>query len=201
VSYIQAVVLVALLIPVRRPGPTDHVFFYRNQPLCKGLLHDRMKAAGLRVGVHVYPHRLRHTCATQLLNAGCRVTSLQKFLGHKTLKATMIYAKVHDRTVADDYFAAMEVVEQRLDVSPPEEDSPAEPVPAPERQALLVIADQLAEPELSQEARLVLAAQIRHVLTRMGLGLKGEKGEDDFGKRQQARPPPSSSLGGNLSVT
>jgi site-specific recombinase XerD len=202
--YLTATVITALqaYLAVRGPGPTDHVFFYRNQPLCKDLVRGRIKAAGLRVGVKVYPHRLRHTCATQLLNAGCRVTSLQKFLGHKTLKATMIYAKVHDRTVADDYFAAMEEVEKRLDVSPSEAEPPAEaePVPEPERQALLVIAEQLAEPELSQEVRLVLAAQIRQVLTGMGLELKGEKGEDDFGKRQQARPPPSSG-GGKLSLT
>ena len=111
----------------------------------------------------------------------------------------MGYARVHDRTVADDYFAAMEEVEKRLDVSPLEAETPVnvEPVPEPERQALLVIAEQLAEPELAQEVRLVLAAQIRQVLTGMGLGLKGEKGEDAFGKRQQARPPPSSG-GGSL---
>jgi hypothetical protein len=30
------------------------------------------------------------------LNAGCRVTSIQKFLGHKRLNSTMIYARVHD---------------------------------------------------------------------------------------------------------
>lgn len=204
--YLTHTALAALQAYLERrgPGPTDHVFFYRNQPLCKGLLHARMKAAGLRVGVHVYPHRLRHTCATQLLNAGCRVTSLQKFLGHKSLQTTMGYAKVHDRTVADDYFAAMEVVEQRLDVSPPEEETPVEPMTEPERQVLLVIADQLAEPELSQELRLVLAAQIRQVLTGIGLGLKGEGEENDFGKRQRpnsrwaARPPPSS--GGGIPV-
>jgi hypothetical protein len=156
---------------------TDHVFLYRNQPLSKDLVRGRIKAAGLRVGVKVYPHCLCHTCATQLLNAGCRVTSLQKFLGHKTLKATMVYAKVHAHTVADDYFAAMEVVEQRLDVSasdeasplnprgaPPEVTTPAEPVPEPERQALLVIAEQLAEPELPESVRLALVTQLLMVL-------------------------------------
>jgi integrase/recombinase XerD len=99
-------------------GPIDHLFLYRNEPLCKDLVRDRVQAAGERAGVKVYPHRLRHTCATQLLNAGCRVTSIQKFLGHKRLNSTMIYARVHDRTVADDYYAAMDRIEQRLDVSP-----------------------------------------------------------------------------------
>mgnify|MGYP001817360064 CR=1 FL=1 len=49
----------------------------------------------------------------QLLNAGCRVTSIQKLLGHQRLNSTMIYARVHDRTVAKGYYAAMEVVEKR----------------------------------------------------------------------------------------
>jgi len=59
-----------------------------------------------------------NTCATQLLNAGCRVTSIQRLLGHKELNTTMIYARAHDQTVADDYFAAMERVEQRLEIAP-----------------------------------------------------------------------------------
>ena len=68
-------------LAVRGSGPTEHVFLYRNQALCKDLIHGRLKACGERLGVPVYPHRLRHTCATQLLNAGCRITSIQRFLG------------------------------------------------------------------------------------------------------------------------
>jgi hypothetical protein len=64
--------------------------------------------------VKVRAHRLRHTAATQLLNAGCPVTSIQKFLGHKKLNTTMIYARALDQTVAEDYFKAMEQVEQQL---------------------------------------------------------------------------------------
>jgi integrase/recombinase XerD len=99
---------------VRGLGPTDHVFLYRNQPVCKDLIRSRLKAAGRRVGVKVNPHCLRHTAATQLLNAGCRVTSIQKLLGHKSLNTTMTYARVHDRTVAEDYYMAMEEVETRV---------------------------------------------------------------------------------------
>jgi len=87
---------------VRGPGPTDHVFLYRNQPVCKDLIRSRLKAAGSRVGVKVSPHRLRHTMATQLVNVGCRVTSLQKFLRHKELSTTHVYARVHDQIVTDD---------------------------------------------------------------------------------------------------
>lgn len=104
-------------LAVRGPGPTDHVLLYRNQPLGKDLIRGRLKAAGERAGVYVYAHRLRHTAATQLLNAGCPVTSIQKFLGHKKLNSTMIYARAHDKTVEEDYFAAMQRIEQRLELA------------------------------------------------------------------------------------
>jgi hypothetical protein len=54
------------------------------------------------------------SCATQLLNAGCRVTSIQKYLGYKKLNTTMIYARVLDKTMANDYFKAMRQIEQQL---------------------------------------------------------------------------------------
>jgi site-specific recombinase XerD len=84
-------------LAVRGPGSGDHVFLFRNAPLGKCLVHRRISAAGVRVGVKVYPHKLRHTTATQLLNAGCRITSIQRFLGHKKLNTTMIYARAHDQ--------------------------------------------------------------------------------------------------------
>lgn len=59
----------------------------------------------------VSPHALRHTLATQLLTAGCKVTSIQKLMGHRRLNSTMIYARVHDHTVAEDYYAAMGRIE------------------------------------------------------------------------------------------
>ena len=151
-------------LEVRGPGPTDHVFLFRNQPLCKDLLRDRVQAAGKRVGVKVSPHRLRHTAATQLLNAGCPVTSIQKFLGHKNLNTTMGYARAHDKTVEADYFAAMSRIEQRLALA----GSPrpmADPVSEGERSQLLALTERLAEPELSLEERLTIVSEIRGLLS------------------------------------
>ena len=98
----------------RGQAHTDHVFIFRHLALRKGFIHYRLKLAGERTGVKVSAHRLRHTCATQLVNAGCRITTIQALLGHRRLNATMVYARVHDRTVAEDYYAAMTVVERRL---------------------------------------------------------------------------------------
>jgi hypothetical protein len=150
-------------LPLRGEGPTDHVFLYRNQPLSKDLIHGRLKAAGQRAGVDVHAHRLRHTCATQLLNAGCPVTSIQKILGHQKLNTTMIYARAYDQTVEADYFAAMSRVEQRLQVSPePEIDEL--PVGGAERMQILTLVEQLASPEAEPEQRLSLFEQIRSLL-------------------------------------
>lgn len=85
-------------------------------PLAKDLIGARLKAVGDRVDAKAQTHRHRHTAATQLLNTGCRITSIQKFLGHKDLSTTIIYARVHEKTVADDYFAAMERVKRRLEL-------------------------------------------------------------------------------------
>jgi hypothetical protein len=115
------------------------------------------------VVVKVHPHRLRHTSATQFLNAGCRITSIQKFLGHKELNITSIYARVHDQTVADDYYAAMSQVEKRLELvsNPPELQGKLTPN---ERERLLELADQLSEPDLSMEAHIGIVTRMRQVL-------------------------------------
>jgi site-specific recombinase XerD len=110
-----AVEAIQAYLAVRGPTPTDHLFIYHHRPVKKDLIRSRIKAAGERAGVAATPHSLRHTFATQLVNAGCRITSIQQLLGHKRLNSTMIYARVHDRTVAQDYYAAMAAIEQRLE--------------------------------------------------------------------------------------
>ena len=167
--YLSDTVIRALqdYLPMRGAGVSDHVFLYRNAPLKKDILRDQLKYAGARVGVHVYPHRLRHTCATQLLNAGCRVTSIQAFLGHKKLNTTMIYARAHDQTVADDYFNAMQRVEQRMDITPAPIQEPQkkdEIVKEPEYTHVFAWLEQLTQPELHQKERLEIVAQLRQAL-------------------------------------
>ena len=66
------------------------------------------KAAGLG---HVHPHQLRHTLATQAINRGMSLEAIAALLGHHDLSMTMVYARIADRVVADEYFAVTEKVE------------------------------------------------------------------------------------------
>jgi site-specific recombinase XerD len=77
-------------------------------------LHRHLAALAEAAGVpHVSPHRLRHTLATRLLNAGMPITGVQKLLGHEYLSTTQIYARVYDSTLEADYRRAMAQVERQ----------------------------------------------------------------------------------------
>jgi integrase len=65
-------------------------------------------AAGLG---HIHPHQLRHTLATQAINRGMSLEAIAALLGHTSMSMTMTYARIADRTVADEYFAVTGKVE------------------------------------------------------------------------------------------
>lgn len=73
------------------------------------------KVSGVAGIGHVTPHQLRHTLATQAINRGMSLEALAALLGHKTLSMTLVYARIADRTVADEYFAVSEKVEALYD--------------------------------------------------------------------------------------
>ncbi len=57
-------------------------------------------------------HCLRHTCATELLNAGMRLECVQQLLGNSTIEMTRRYARLTDRTREEEYFRAMAIIER-----------------------------------------------------------------------------------------
>jgi integrase/recombinase XerD len=57
-------------------------------------------------------HSLRHTFASELLNAGMRLEVLQQLMGHQDIEVTRRYARLTDRTREEEYFRAMAVIEK-----------------------------------------------------------------------------------------
>jgi integrase/recombinase XerD len=90
-------------LPLRGAAQTDQLLIFRQQALKPGLIETRLHRYGQQAQVEVSPHRLRHTLATRLLNEGMPITSLQHLLGHERLDTTLLYARVHNETVRQDY--------------------------------------------------------------------------------------------------
>ncbi|MCP4614415.1 MAG: tyrosine-type recombinase/integrase [Planctomycetes bacterium] len=83
-------------------------------------------------------HRLRHTYATELLNAGMSLAAIMKLLGHRTLTMTMLYAALTQHTVVNDYHCAMEKIAAKYDL-PDKTPSISTSKPVPERMLMDII--------------------------------------------------------------
>ena len=59
----------------------------------------------LSVKVHVTPHVLRHTFATDMLNNGCDIKVVQELLGHSSLKTTEVYTHVTNERLKEVYYS------------------------------------------------------------------------------------------------
>jgi len=108
----QLVTVIQNYLVVREPASTDHLLIYKGAAVKGHLLPDRLQALGRGAGIEpMTPHRLRHTIATFLINQGMPITSLQKFLGHQDINKTLIYARVYDETVRNQFASAMAHIE------------------------------------------------------------------------------------------
>ena len=166
-----AVAAVQRYLEHRGPGSTDHVFLYRHRPVSAELVRNRLKSAGREVGVKVTPHMLRHTFGTQLVNAGCDVASIQSLLGHKRMNTTMIYARVHDQTVADHYYKAMALIEEQV-LAPEEPALPTEvnySEPLTNNAYLLTLVENLAREPLTSSQQAAVSQLQQGISTMVAL--------------------------------
>jgi site-specific recombinase XerD len=120
VVYISDDALRALgdYLKVRPTSGTQKVFLnqkgpYRGQPLTIRGIKKRMEYYAKKTELRVSCHHLRHTMATQMLNADAELVTIQDLLGHSWITTTQRYCRVSNRKVERDYYKAMEVVMQR----------------------------------------------------------------------------------------
>lgn len=72
--------------------------------LVSKLLKDLNQASGLQTSI--FPHKLRHTFATHLINNGADMRSVQEMLGHENLSTTQIYTHLSSSQMRQAYLKA-----------------------------------------------------------------------------------------------
>lgn len=84
----------ALFVGLRKP----------HKRLTKGGVENIIQHIAERAGVeNVFPHRLRHTFATNAINKGMDIVDVQFFLGHSSVETTQIYAKRNPENMHMNY--------------------------------------------------------------------------------------------------
>ncbi len=97
--------------------PEKRYVFYGKGDTCisystaRARFFNYLKEAGLAHKGYTV-HCLRHTFASELLNAGLRLEVLQQLLGHQDIEMTRRYARLTDRTREEEYFRAMAMIEK-----------------------------------------------------------------------------------------
>ena len=94
----------------------------RGKPLSVRGIQKRIEYYARKSVLNVSCHRLRHTMATQLLNADADLATIQDLLGHSQITTTQRYCRVANLKVQRDYYKAMEVVLQRTQAQEKEDE-------------------------------------------------------------------------------
>ena len=124
------------LVPLLAEWTTENAEHIRAQkrlmadghaPLDRRTVHRMVATTAKKAGIgHTHPHQLRHTLATQAINRGMRLETIAEMLGHRSMDMTLIYARIANRVVADEYAAVMEQIDALYKTAGPSADLPAE---------------------------------------------------------------------------
>jgi site-specific recombinase XerD len=116
VVYLSDDALMALGLWLKRRDKTkEHLFYGLRSKMCytsaRNIFTQYLSKAGLQYKGYTI-HSLRHTFASELLNAGMRLECLQLLLGHRDIEMTRRYARLTDKSRQEEYFRAMEIIER-----------------------------------------------------------------------------------------
>ena len=116
VVYLSDDALMALGLWLKKRNKTKEYLFYGlRSSLCytaaRNIFTQYLRESGLQHKGYTI-HSLRHTFASELLNAGMRLECLQLLLGHRDIEMTRRYARLTDKSREEEYFRAMEIIEQ-----------------------------------------------------------------------------------------
>ena len=111
-------------LKIRPESKTRKVFLvekgsYKDQPISVRGIQKRMEYYAKKMNIKISCHHLRHTMATQMLNADADLETIQDLLGHSSIRTTQRYSRISNLKVQRDYHKAMDTVMQRTGLSAP----------------------------------------------------------------------------------
>lgn len=98
----------------KRPVTKEQKIFLVEKGVCRGQpisvrgIQKRIEYYSRKSGLKVSCHKLRHTMATQLLNADADLVTIQDLLGHARIRTTQRYCRLSNNKAQRDYYKAMD---------------------------------------------------------------------------------------------
>ena len=100
----------------KRPVTKEQKIFLVEKGVCRGQpisvrgIQKRIEYYSRKSGLKVSCHKLRHTMATQLLNADADLVTIQDLLGHTRIRTTQRYCRLSNNKAQRDYYKAMDSI-------------------------------------------------------------------------------------------